>query len=334
MGFIEDYFQKSPSEIDHRDILNFIEQKNEEAWNLDYKEYRPEMRLEDIVKDVTAFANSGGGLIILGISEIQDPANHLKIFPGEITWCLASLSKEQLENKIQGNSEPRIHVHIEPIRHPLSNGMAIYLIDIPQSEMPPHQFKKTKKYYKRFNFKSEEMEHWEIADLFQKRMRSKLYPYFFIKSLDVGSNEHQPGRKEFVVEMELQVENVGRVLAKNTYLSLKGLNPGLEFIRKIGGELNPSEASKNELQHIGFNRIQHPYLRMPWIEVQLYGYYYPESPILEIECRLAAEDFPLTIYRTNIDLSSYDSEKEKGETMPDHCGAFYLPIKEERAAWK
>lgn len=325
MGFIEDYFQKSPEQIKVEDLKRFIEQKNEEAWNLDYKEYRPEMRLEDIVKDVTAFANSGGGLLILGISEIHEEGKNLKIYPGDITWCAPTLSKEQLENKIQGNSEPRINVRIEPIRQKEGHGEAVYLIDIPQSENPPHQFKKTKKYYKRFNFKSEEMEHWEIADLFQKRMHSKLVPHFLIKNLYLGGAES--ARIEFVVELELQVENVGRVLAKNTYLSLSGHNPGLEFVRKIGGEISPSEISKSEIQHIGIQRIQHPYLRMPWIEVQLYGHYSPESPLLEIECQLAAEDFPLTTYRSNINLANYPP-------IDGPYQGFFLPIKEESVAWK
>lgn len=327
MGFIRDYFQKDPSDISYEDLVRFLEQRNEEAWNLDYKEYRPEMRLEDIVKDVTAFANSGGGLLILGISEVQDPLNHLKIFPGDITWCYPTLSKEQLENKIHGNTEPRINVHIEPIRHPSRSGEAVYLIDIPQSETPPHQFKKTRKYYKRFNFKSEEMEHWEIADLFQKRMRSKLVPHFFVKNLSVNPSETKIDHFEFVMELEIQVENVGRVLAKNTYFSLKAESHGLEFIRKIAGEINPTEISKCELQHIGVNRIQHPYLKMPWIEVQLYGTFSTREPILEIECRLAAEDFPLTNYRSNIDLNNYPCDSNSS------YGFFFLPIKEERPAW-
>ncbi len=76
MGFIEDYFQKN--EITETDIENFIAQKNKECLTLDYKRIE-KFRENDLSEHVSAFANSAGGLLILGIEEAEE-------LPVRITW--------------------------------------------------------------------------------------------------------------------------------------------------------------------------------------------------------------------------------------------------------
>ena len=57
------------------DINNFISNKIEENLNLDYKAsdalQRNDKKTNEISKDVSAFANSDGGLIIYGIKDIK-----------------------------------------------------------------------------------------------------------------------------------------------------------------------------------------------------------------------------------------------------------------------
>lgn len=97
-----------------------------------------------IAKDVSAFANSAGGVLVYGMTEdghrptAIDPVN------------LNPFSKEWLENVIISNVQPRIDgLHINPVQLTGANaGRVVYVVTIPQSftahQAPDHR------YYKRF----------------------------------------------------------------------------------------------------------------------------------------------------------------------------------------
>ena len=59
------------------DLQRLIDEGVEENWQLDYKSSLAlnKERKTEIAKDVSAFANSGGGIIVYGICE--DEQNHL-----------------------------------------------------------------------------------------------------------------------------------------------------------------------------------------------------------------------------------------------------------------
>ena len=105
----------------------------------------------EITKDVSAMANSAGGLIIYGIREFDDKAKrHLpeKIDPIDRTL----FSREWLEQVIN-NIRPRIDklritpVPVDPNAHPNS---VVYVVEIPRS-ITAHQDSDLR-YYRRYNF--------------------------------------------------------------------------------------------------------------------------------------------------------------------------------------
>lgn len=69
MGNIKTFFRKKCTDVTREDIEAFISRKIEENLNLDYKDIRAFSNFDEISKDVSAFAISEGGLLILGISE-------------------------------------------------------------------------------------------------------------------------------------------------------------------------------------------------------------------------------------------------------------------------
>ena len=69
MGFIEIFFKKNPKDITKEDVELFISKRIEENLNLDYKDIKAYDHFDELAKDISAFANSDGGLIILGVSE-------------------------------------------------------------------------------------------------------------------------------------------------------------------------------------------------------------------------------------------------------------------------
>lgn len=156
MVFIEKYFGKKPVEVTESDIEAFVRKNLEESATLEYKDIRKLTEGGDLSKVISAFANTLGGLLILGI-EKSDVAPHL---PGKITWGDSSYKKERLENTIMDNIHPRIEPPlIVPIRN--RNDEQIFLVEVKPSVSPPHQASDFK-YYKRWNFSSVPMRHQEV----------------------------------------------------------------------------------------------------------------------------------------------------------------------------
>ncbi len=177
---------KPPSEWTEADIQTLIVNGVKESTELDYKESRAlqktENKKQEISKAVSAFANAAGGALVYGVSE----DGHIPMAidggsdPSEIT-------KEWLEDVITSNIRPRITgIIINQIE--LSgekSGRVVYVVSVPQSFVgAPHQAA-DKKYYRRFNFKSEPMEDHEIRDVMRRSIGPDLHC-----DVRVGDSEH------------------------------------------------------------------------------------------------------------------------------------------------
>jgi len=164
-----DLFEKDNYTIE--DIDSLITTEVEEDIHLDYKaagalDRKDDKKRTEITKDISAFANSDGGIIVYGVSEEDHKPQEISPIDGRI------YTKEWLENVIQ-QIQPRIEdLKIYPIR--INDiGQSIYVVKIPRSSNAPHMAR-DKRYYKRFNFKSEPMEDYEIKDLYNRVSIPKL----------------------------------------------------------------------------------------------------------------------------------------------------------------
>jgi hypothetical protein len=149
----------------YHNILDLVNQSVQENIHLDYKQSTAlqgsDSKKDEIAKDVSAFANSDGGTIIYGVAE----ENHIPArIDGGIDFEL--FSKEWIENVVTSRISPRIsNLKIFPIHIPDSSpARYILVLSIPKSESAPHM-SSDKRYYKRHNFKSMPMEHYEIEDI-------------------------------------------------------------------------------------------------------------------------------------------------------------------------
>lgn len=162
---------KAPEEWTEQDLLGMINEKREESVDLDFKSAdalgEQDSKKKDISKDVSAFANSTGGVLIYGVAESdQEPHTADKLEPIDP----ADFSKEKLENVITSRIHPRISVRINPVELATQcPGKFVYVVAVPQSDTA-HQAS-DKKYYKRFNFKSEPMEDYEVRQTMNRASR-------------------------------------------------------------------------------------------------------------------------------------------------------------------
>lgn len=156
--------------VKREDLELLIQQQVQESLHLDYKSSAALSKpgQKEIPKDVSAFANSDGGMIIYGIEEGIEESGHL---PVRIDEGVANsvITRERIEQAVLSNISPRIEgIQIQQIS--LDSNNSAYCIKIPKSDRAPHQERITKRYYKRFNFSSVPMEDYEISDV---RARSR-----------------------------------------------------------------------------------------------------------------------------------------------------------------
>lgn len=163
-------------------LKNFITSEIEESLMLEYKSGealdRNETKKKEITKDVSAMANSAGGIIVYGIREFeQESKRHL---PEKITPVdRRSFPREWVEQIIQA-IRPRIDgILIHSVNLSSGENDVAFVIEIPQSNTA-HQAS-DHRYYKRFNFQAVPMEDYEIRDVMFREQTPNIALNFLIE---------------------------------------------------------------------------------------------------------------------------------------------------------
>ncbi len=152
---------KTIAELNFKDIKSLMDSKIPESGILDYK---IEMISDDeLIKHVSAFANTSGGHIVFGIKESGEGGHPIEIQgidPKQI-------SKEKIEQVILSNIFPRMQIRQHVIDH--ENGNQFLVLHVPDSAHKPHFNDKKQKYFKRFQFESVPMQENEISNMYRNR---------------------------------------------------------------------------------------------------------------------------------------------------------------------
>ena len=150
-------FLKPLEELKFEDIERLKSNKICESEILDYKEQL--LKVDELLRHVSAFANTQGGFLIFGVKE-----NGKGEYPEEILGVDRSLvNKERMEQIILSNVQPRLNVKIQQVDHQDPSKVFI-VIQIPDSYLKPHMKSQGDKFYKRYNFESLPMTELEVND--------------------------------------------------------------------------------------------------------------------------------------------------------------------------
>lgn len=184
------------------DLRMLIRNEVQESTHLDYKASPAvdKTKKEEIAKDVSAFANSDGGIIIYAITEnehlpfeIDEGVNHSKY------------TREWFEQVINSNISPIID-GIEIVQIPLSSERSSFVIKIPKSYRAPHQEQTSKKYFRRYNFVSQAMEDYEINEI-----RNRSFRITPLVNFDIYIRRQNT--------VYFVISNIGKVPAENVILT-------------------------------------------------------------------------------------------------------------------
>jgi len=156
-------------ETTEADIRRLIADRVQEGPHLDFKRDLPTAwdgsAKHELLADVTAFANSGGGDIIYGVDE-NDAAEASAVFP----QVLASVDQEvrRLQDFLLNLAEPRlpgVQVHAVEVTEGTTTGHVL-VIRVPQSWAAPHRVKTNQHVYVREGLRKRPLDVPELRALF------------------------------------------------------------------------------------------------------------------------------------------------------------------------
>jgi hypothetical protein len=218
---------KEPHEWTEDSLLDLISNKAQESLTLEFKAcgaLRGNGWRQEFAKDVSALANSAGGVLIYGLKENKRTHEAEELDEG---FDPANPSKERLEQIINSN----IHRRIDGIRFnaiPLSRtrpGKVAFVISVPESSRAPHMAHH--RFYKRLEYQRVRMEEFEVRE----RYRRETYP-----SKDIVRAWFDDGINPLLASLGSEERELSREHWSWNHMtkSFGGLNAN------IGTQLNPS----------------------------------------------------------------------------------------------
>jgi Schlafen, AlbA_2 len=209
-----------------------FERKGSKLLDLTQPGVREDDVLNELAKQLSAFANTGGGLIIYGLTDkgAVDNGGIARTIKGRQS------TKEWLEDVMPTLAEFEIvgfnvyEILPKGAGSKIDATKSLYIADVPNSDRAPHQSKRDHKYYVRLGGKSHPASHRLIEDI---RNRQK-HPVVELSRITLEVNSLPPfvagDPPKFAgsidVRFHVRLKNIGPLLAQRVCLRLVPLTGG------------------------------------------------------------------------------------------------------------
>jgi len=224
---------REPKDWDEEYLLNlpigefdWLEVKGRRGLDLTLSSVDEKDVKSNLSKAISAFANSGGGNLVFGL---VNPNNIWQVDDGGVDITIKKPStREWLEDIVPTLVDfPLSSFNVYAIQRKggssqITEGRAIFVIEIPDSEQAPHQATDNR-YYVRVGGKSKPIGHRLIMDIFGRRSYPKIRLEFMAKSTDyyeyspsmlpeIFPREEKPKKRKW--ELNVRAVNSGKVFAQ------------------------------------------------------------------------------------------------------------------------
>ena len=220
-------------------LVRMLQEGRPEDEHLDYKDKRSllptlrgrqridkDRRADDISKDVSSFLNSDGGVLVYGVPESTEegvtggsPAEGA----GEIGFLRGEIDKETIEDLVTSNIQPKpgpelFHVTEVPYG---DDGRIVFIIEVAVGFGDVWQAR-DKRYYKRFHYKAEPMEHYEINMVRERNSGPDLGLTFGLNDRWDTSlvNEALFGRANTEIQIHVGITNARNTIPESVFIEL------------------------------------------------------------------------------------------------------------------
>jgi len=199
-------------DLDENDLIDFFKNEQEETNTLEFKSGKVD--ISKLCKEICAFLNTEGGLIIVGAPEETKKTikkNIYKVCKGELTSSQFN-DKDWLYKKIYSRITPvPTKLKIQEINGKVKK---YFVIEVNQSYNPPHQLDAEGRYYIRIEREAKPAPHGIIKSLFDKRQKPQPNTIIYIDDIN-----------EYKQKIEISILNDSSITAENImgYITLYGV---------------------------------------------------------------------------------------------------------------
>lgn len=173
--------------------------------------------LTTIAKALSAFANSGGGSLVLGVKD-DGSIDGIPSMKGRATI------RDWFEQKVPHLldyplADFRVHTVLRGVQSQIPIGREIIVIDVGDSAAAPHQSARDQLYYHRQGGRSVPAKHFYL-DLLRQRLTHPVLT-LGMHSIQTHTAQEFNGGIYFIVNLTFVVRNIGRIAAHEWAISLR-----------------------------------------------------------------------------------------------------------------
>jgi hypothetical protein len=214
--------------------FDWFEAKGRGALDLTLPSVKEDHVLEILAKEISAFANSGGGQLVFGLVNPSNATDKWTVDDGGIATSVKGKTgtREWLEDVIPNLVEfPLTDFNVYAItpvgpQSQILPGRALYIVDIADSLSAPHQSRRDNKYYARVAGKSRPIGHKIVADIMGRRQYPKIELEFEIEKKFIKGEQPEmfpqytylgtrpPEKDTNTYTLIIRAQNTGRVYAQ------------------------------------------------------------------------------------------------------------------------